>query len=298
MKDSALDRILKRYNVQDWVKPLIVEYIKKDPINAIKKARSINDFKRKKGSFDKNYVTLPNGIKIETKIIIHVLKTILAIERMLDKLAKQWLKESGISKRETDYYKYLIRSSSKKAKALNIVLDALPRVRAISDYPKDLDELFNYIAELDSFEERLIALEIGVRYSFNKAYGMVLYRVFYPASSELARLLKYGFTSNEAGRYEELAKYIAAEVADKDKIIEIIESIGKFIYHTSIKYLNIAKRYQIENELMLLINVAIAYPFQVLKELGYNIDPIAQLSIIKNNAGDLYGRTTESRKAK
>ncbi len=48
-----LDNTIAKYRLPQWVKPYIVEYIKENPIYAIKKGMSFIDVKRKKDLFQR-----------------------------------------------------------------------------------------------------------------------------------------------------------------------------------------------------------------------------------------------------
>jgi hypothetical protein len=69
---AVVDPLLKKYGIPVWVKPYLKEYVKSDPVNAIKRATSFIDVKRKKGQVTNNSVVLPNNTAFKTESVVGI----------------------------------------------------------------------------------------------------------------------------------------------------------------------------------------------------------------------------------
>ncbi|MGC8730247.1 MAG: hypothetical protein ACP5RP_02615 [Candidatus Micrarchaeia archaeon] len=280
--DELFDQVLKKYNIPEWTKPYIYEYIKKDPLNAIKKATSFVDVKRKKGEVTSKYIKLPNGTILDINLIVHLMSTLFYIENRLSVIGKKWKESLRSNRSYYEYYSALEEVSLSHARAIKIIMEGMNK--KIIEPEKEMVDLLDYIESISDPSERIIATELALRYSFAKSFGLVFYKVFYPAAPELMRTLSKAFEENNSVSKlgeEELKKII--KESDLEVLSKNLHSILLKVYSAIESELPIADKAGIKNEIELVRDISIAYPYYELSECGFSVDIQKEVESIKRD---------------
>jgi len=284
--DSVIKTIFDKYSIPAWVAPYAMKYARRNPIKTIKFAMSFIDTKRKKGAVANDYVILPNGLKLKISSLVRVLSIVFYEQDLMSKTAKKWsVAPTGYDSKYNEYAKELADAEARHAVAIKNLIEGLGY--KVGEPDKHISELFDYISTLDTWQKRLIAVNIVLRDSYAKAFGIILYKVFYAVSPEYMRAFGKVFSETEpyAERgYEEAKRVIHDKMLTDQEVIAIATDISARVLATIDFNMSIAKEAGIEEEVKLLRDIAIVYPFQTMKELGVNVDPGKELEIVKKAA--------------
>ena len=272
--DGLIDQVLQKYSIPMWVKPYIYDYVKKDPVNAIKRATSFIDVKRKKGVVTNSYVQLPNSTTFKMSSIIHMLSLFLYGTERTAKIAKAWSSKPDMKYRNyVDYYANMVEVEERHARAtLNLIegLGYKPR-----EPTKEVVAVFDYLNSIAEWNKRIIATDLILRSSYGNTFGLVFYRVFYFVMPEFMRSFGKAFTETEAQTewgIKEAERVIAEHEIDSNQLlemsVEMLCRIGKSINAE----MPLAGEAGIKREAELLKRISIAYPLHKLKDLGVVAD--------------------------
>mgnify|MGYP001626437922 CR=1 FL=1 len=281
--NEIIGSILKKYNIPVWVTPYVLKYAKGNPMRTIKFAMSFIETKRKKGAVANGNVILPNGLQLKVSSLIRILNIVFYEQDLMSKVAKKWaMQPAG---HESTYAKYameLAEAEERHAIAIKNLIEGLGY--KIGEPDKQLEALFDYICNLDSWQKRLIAVNIVLRDSYAKAFGVILYKVFYSVSPEYMRAFGKAFKGDEKyaerGYNEAVSVIVNRELSDEE-ITGLTRDILVRVLRTIDINMSIAKEAGIEEEVKFLRDIAILYPFQMLKELGVAINPDKELEEVK-----------------
>ncbi len=284
--NNLINTILKKYNVPPWVVPYAMKYARRNPLKTIKFAMSFIETKRKKGAVTSDRVVLPNGLELKLSSLLKVLNATFYEQDMMAKLAKKWaVSPIGYDTRYMQYANELSSIEAKHAVAIKNLIEGIGY--KVSEPDKHINEIFEYISTLDTWPKRLVAINIVLRDSYAKAFGLILYKVFYSVSPEYMRAFGKVFSSSESlsqWGFEEAKRTIQEKQMPESEIIEITRNIETRVLKTIDFNMKIAKEAGIEEEVKLLRDIAIVYPFQTLKELGVDINPGKELELVKKLA--------------
>ncbi len=283
---DRIDGILEKYGIPKWVKPYIYDYIKSDPLNAIKHAVSFIDMGRKKGKVTGEYVKLPNGTTFDMSSVIHILSLFFYGEERSNSMYRRWLSKSAISnKKYLGFYSDMVVTTAKHARAIKNLIEGLKHKHG--NPTEEVVAVFDYIESLRDWNERMITTNLLMRYGYNISFGVTFYKVFYFVMPEYMRSFGKVFseTTETAVWGEKEAKRIISEKVIVDKrVIEISEEVISRIIRSIDSEMEIAKTADIEKEAKLLRKIAIVYPLNTLKELGVGIDIDEERRIIEKMA--------------
>ncbi|MGC8496048.1 MAG: hypothetical protein ACP5MX_02475 [Candidatus Micrarchaeia archaeon] len=281
--NEIIGSILKKYNIPVWVTPYVLKYAKGNPMRTIKFAMSFIETKRKKGAVANGNVILPNGLQLKVSSLIRILNIVFYEQDLMSKVAKKWaMQPAGHDSVYAKYAMELAEAEERHAIAIKNLIEGLGY--KIGEPDKQLEALFDYICNLDSWQKRLIAVNIVLRDSYAKAFGVILYKVFYSVSPEYMRAFGKAFKGDEKyaerGYNEAVSVIVNRELSDEE-IIGLTRDILVRVLRTIDINMSIAKEAGIEEEVKFLRDIAILYPFQMLKELGVAINPDKELEEVK-----------------
>ncbi|MGC8478884.1 MAG: hypothetical protein ACP5NE_03085 [Candidatus Micrarchaeia archaeon] len=272
-KLDIIGPIMERYGIPPWVSPFIYDYVKKDPINAVKKGLSFIDTKRKKGEVTKKGVVLPNNYVFDIGSISEILSAFFYLEDRVSRIIDEWLSVAP----GHDYLEYgehfqkISENDKRHARAIKNLTEGLGI--KIGEPKQELKEVFDSLEAVNSWPERLIALEVILKRSY-ATFGMVFYKVFYPASPEFMRSFAKVFRSEEIESWEskEVERLLASNEIGKERVLELSEELLVKAYDSMHAYMPIAKKEKIAEEVELIIAVALAHPLQFLNEHGIEVN--------------------------
>ena len=268
--DGLIDPVLQKYSIPMWVKPYVYDYVRKDPINAIKRATSFIDVKRKKGVVTNSYVQLPNSIMFKMSSIIHMLSLFLYGTERTAKIAKAWSAKPDMKYRNyVDYYAGMVEVEERHARAtLNLIegLGFKPR-----EPTKEVVAVFDYLNGIMDWSKRIIATDLILRSSYGDAFGLVFYKVFYFVMPEFMRSFGKAFTETEEQNkwgIKEAERVIAEHKVDNNQLLEMSIELLCRIEKSINAEMPLADEAGIKKEAKLLKRISIAYPLHRLESLG------------------------------
>ena len=287
--DKLVDPVLERYGVPEWVKPYVLKYVKVNPANTVKFAASFIDVKRKKGEITSEYIRLPNGLKFRKDHILHLLNIVFYGEESMSHIADAWAGKGLDSNRDyAAHFRDMGAKDSKHARAIKNLIEGLGRK---PEKPQqEIAEVFNYVANLDSWYDRVLATELILRNSYAKTFGLIFYKVFYPVSPEFMRSFGKAFAladPESAWGASEARKIIETRLLSDEHIIELTRAILVRIQKSVDANMRLAKASGIESEAKLLSDIAIAYPLQTLSTMGVKVNIGKEISRIRKEAAKL-----------
>ncbi len=284
---SLVDKALQKYGLPTWVKPYVSEYVRGNPLNAIKHATSFIEIRRKKGEITRDYVRLPNGLTFKISFVEEVLSLFHYGEERVNEIYERWSKEPGYDNLERKKrFAELAQLSKKHLRAIKNLMEGIgiqqkqPR--------KDVIDLFDYIESLNDWDDRVIVSGIFLRYSFSYPFGFVFYKVFYPVAPEFMRSFGKAFTvkTDATGWLDAESRHIAYEHRESEHLMKLSEELLRRIYASISSEESTAKSSGIAGEIKLLRDISVAYPLHVLNELGAPIDVDKEVkSITRKRAG-------------
>ncbi len=299
--NGLISAAMKRYRVPDWIAPYIYRYAKQSDLFTIRRAINFINVRRKKGVLTGRQVRLPNGVTFDIKTVSHILNQFYYGVDAEARISEGWSAEYTDYDHAnfTKHYKELAELRRKHARALKNMIEGLGH--KIDGPSKGVERVFNTIAELDEWPDRLIATEIILRDSYARPFGFIFYKVFYPVSPEFMRSLGKLFAKKDDGyswAESEIRRVVGEGALTSEHIIGLAERILAEIYRSIESEMPLARRSKVEAETMLLRDVSVAYPLHTLKELGVELDIDAEMrkiARIGKKGGRRGGRPEQTR---
>ncbi len=278
-----LDNTIAKYRLPQWVKPYIVEYIKENPIYAIKKGMSFIDVKRKKGLISKGYVELPNGTRFEMNFVANILNQFYYGEKSISEIYEKWSKNNyNVDRGYSDGFRRLSILSKKHMRAIKNLIDGM-EMQDIGPNVGTL-KLLEFMEHLDTIEGRILSSGLILRYIYAQTFGMIFYKVFYPTAPEFMRSFGKALSAdNKTMQWLESELRYVLQNSDHEKNLAFVKNMLTVAAECIDTELPYAKRSGIEKEFLLLRNISIAYPLHIIKEYGYDIDPDTDARLIFKN---------------
>ena len=287
--DRFVEPVLERYGVPRWVKPYVLRYVRKNPANTVKFATSFVDIKRRKGEVTKEYVKLPNGLVFKIDQIMRVLNIFFYGEESMARITEMWVNGKGEpNPAYLSYFAEMSATDSKHARAVKNLIEGMGRKPEKPQ--KELIEVFNYVANLESWYDRMIATELVLRDSYAKAFGLVFYKVFYPTSPEFMRSFGKAFedaNSKSVWGVTEVERIIKEKPIPDERVIQIARDILARTLKSVNAEMPLAELSGVGNEAKLLTEIAIAYPFHTISELGVDFDIDDEIKKVRREAARL-----------
>ncbi len=271
---NLLDPVLKKYNVPEWLKPYLYEYARKDPLNAIKRATSFIDVKRKKGVVTSSYIKLPNNITFKTESVVHILSLFFYGEEEAAKISKEWAVGHDMPSRDyAEQFSGMVEMYEKHLRAIKNLLNGMGYKP--TEPTSEVRDVFAYMRTIEGWPERMVAANILLKQSYGAAFGSTFYKTFYFVMPEFMRSFGKVFndTNDIAVRGAELAAAAVKSKAVPDaRLVELAEGMLSRVARSIDAEMPMATAAGIRNEAELLRRLAIAYPLHTLKELGVGLD--------------------------
>ena len=256
------------------------------PANTVKFATSFIDVKRRKGEITGDCIKLPNGLKFKKEHVLHLLSIVFYCEESLANIASKWA--SSKSNHNTEYsahFKEMSTIDAKHARAIMNLIEGLGRKP--KGPQKELIEVFDYVAALESWQERIIATELVLRASYANSFGKIFYRVFYPVSPEFMRSFGKAFYDSayeSVWGMNEAKKIIDEDLLPKERLLELTSGLLVRVLLSINANMRLAKASGVENETKLLAEIAIAYPFHTLAKMGVRMDIEKEIKAVVDRA--------------
>ncbi len=278
-----LDNTIEKYKLPQWVKPYIVDYIKENPINAIKKGMSFIDVKRKKGLISKGYVELPNGIRFEMNFVAEILNQFYYGEKSISDIYERWSKSNyNLDRGYSEGFRRLSILSKKHMRAIKNLIDGM-EMKDIGATTGTL-KLLDFIEHLETIEERILISGLILRYTYAQTFGMIFYKVFYPTAPEFMRSFGKALSAdNKTMQWLDSELRYILQHNDRDRNLASVKNMLSVAAECIDTELPSAKRSNIEKEFLLLRNISVAYPLHVMKEYDYDINPETEARLIFKN---------------
>ncbi len=279
---AVVDPLLKKYGIPEWVKRYVKEYIKSDPVNAIKRATSFVDVKRKKGQVTNSNVILPNNTTFKINSIVNIVSLFYYGEERSVQITEKWSSRPDyLNKEYVRHFSEMVQIEKKHLRAIKNLLEGLGHKPVP---PADaVKEVFDYIENLQAWNERMVAMNIIIKSSYGTTFGMMFYRVFYSVMPEYMR--SFGKAFNYEGEeiewgFEEAKRIISDKRINDGRLIEMSERILTLISKTINSEMCLAEEAGISKEAELLKKISLAYPLHTYYELGVNLDVDKELKKI------------------
>jgi hypothetical protein len=284
---DIVGRALDKYDVPDWVRPYIYKHAMTHPVSAVKFALSFIDTKRKKGEVTKEYVRLPNGLRIRMEYILRVLNLLYHGEERMERMYALWsVRAADPNPTYSEHFRNTAAADNRHARAIKNLIEGLGY--KIGDAPKEIMDVFDYVESMESWNDRIIATAIVLRGAYANAFGRMFYRVFYSAAPEFMRSFGKAFDdSGVSWEVEEAKRIVHGNMMQKEHVLELTRSILFRVLRSISANMQLATRSGIEPEVKLLSEIAIAYPFHTLKEMGVDVDVNKEIGNIKRSAAAL-----------
>ena len=284
MGSEAIDGTIRKYGLPIWIKPYVYEYVKRDPVKAIKYAASFIEVGRKKGAITKKAIRLPNGHVFQKDEIMRILDLFYYGEERISRMSERWANESGNPDWEyTRHFREVAGVEARHARAIKNVMEGLGH--KIEKPPKQFVEVFDFVENLTDCQERLITKRIVFWYSYRVSFGMVFYKVFYPVAPEFLRSLAKTFNMDRAKEEllgdSEVERIIKSNQINSDRLMWLVRQTLARIYNSIQAEKGLAKKAKVEREVQFLADIAIASPLHKLREMGVELDVRDELKGIK-----------------
>ncbi len=282
--------MLRKYGIPEWVKPYIYAYIKRDPINAVKRGMSFIDVKRKRGRVTSTKVELPNSIAFDIDNITRIISLFYYGEEESIKVAGAWSKAAHDydSKRYADHFAEMRDIEEKRLRAIKNLLEGIGK--KCNPLTKEVKAIFDYMSSLPDWQDRIIAYDLILRKSYGATFGTIFYKVFYPVMPEYMRSFgkAFNYDSEEISWGELEAKRLISEgIIGHPRLMQLFDEMLPLICVSINSNLDIAQKTGIKREVELLRDISIAFPMQVAKENGMEIDIAAESKKILQRAAKL-----------
>ena len=270
--DSLVDSAMSKYGLPPWTKPFIYRYARRSPVRAFKFATSLVDIKRKKGRLGKDYISLPNGTKFKSESLAKLLCLFYYGEESMANVERRWA--SGKGEPNAVYssrFEEMASSDTRKARAIRNLIEGFGH--RLDESPETISKVFSSISGLEGWNERIVATGLLIRYSYSHTFGLIFYKAFYPVSPELMRSVGKAFDDGgERWDSTEALRIISSGEMGREQLLELARNVLACVAYSIECNMHLAKELGIEREVKLLMDISIAYPFEVLKEHGIELD--------------------------
>lgn len=283
----VVEPLFAKYGIPEWVKPYVYEYlseeIRSNPVAAIKRAASFIEIGRKKGIITKSYVLLPNGVKFDIDSISRILSMFLYGEERMSQIERRWASEAYAAHlpEYARHFDYLAEKDTRHARAINNLISGLGKRE---ETPQGrITDVFGFMERITDWNERIITMSI----TLNKPYsimGMILFKAFYPASSEFMRNFGKALGSDddeEKWGVTESARILSSNKVDTAALISNAEDMLALVHMSIDSNMAIASKAGIEQEIKLLRDISIMYPLHTLMEMGVPLDMGKEMETIR-----------------
>lgn len=275
VKDAIVNALLAKYGMPEWVRPYVVRYIRNCTVSEITRARGFVDFGRKKGVQTDDGMVLPNGVRFSNKQICHLLCLFYYAENRISEVSNAWATTS--MDRDPQHRRHFADVSEIEAAHARAIKNLVSFVgcRELEDPPQELVDVFDYLAALTDWNERIVAKRLLLNYGYARTFGYVFYKVFYPVSPEFMRSLRAAFRKVPHVQLvgsNQVEAIIRTGLISHRRMLDITENMLSLIARSVDVEMPNAKKAGIEKEVALLRDISIAYPLHILEQYGIRMD--------------------------
>jgi hypothetical protein len=274
-----IDSVLQRYSMPDWTRPYIYKYVRGNPSNAIRRAMSFIDVKRRKGEVTDKYVRLPNGLTFKMGSVVHILSLFYYCESRISDIRLEWAEGSRGSDLldYKEYFKNMADLNAARMRAIKNLIEGLNY--KVGSPSRELVDVLESVRSISNPYERVIALNVILRDTYARPFGFVFYRIFYPVANEFMRSFGKAFTDlKQENRWgiDESRRIISDGLLSSESAISLAERILSMTCRSINAELHLAKEAKVLEEAKLLRDISIAYPLQDLRSMGVELDVSAE----------------------
>jgi hypothetical protein len=270
-----VDSTMKRYGVPEDLRPFIYRYAKNSNVDAIRQAISFINIRRKKGEITSKYVKLPNGVSFDIEDVVHVLNQFHYGLEAMARLAREWAADrAGYEDPKISMcFSAISKSREKQARALRNLVEGL---RYTTGNPtEEIVDVFGKVGALTELPDRMIATNVIIKGAYSRPFGFILYKVFYPVSSEFMRSLGKIFENDgaqDAWIDSRIRELLSNSQQARDRAIALSERLLPAIYLSIERERKFVKSIGVLNETKLMRDISIAYPLSILREMGVDVN--------------------------
>ncbi|MGC8571794.1 MAG: hypothetical protein ACP5RI_00735 [Candidatus Micrarchaeia archaeon] len=271
--EKIIRSFINKYNLPEWLIPYIKDYLKKKNYN-IKYILTFINYGRKKGDVKAENITLPNGVVFKRKHMVHLLNLLYYSINSMSSVSKYWSEHSWDNLELKERFISITDIENGRALIIKNLIEGLNYNIYKNPPSKELENTFNYIKNLNDWNERIVSKEIILNYSYAIPFGYVFYKIFYPIAPTYIRSFGKKFFDKESCELEDKKD---AEMIISDNLISEgrLKQLLKDLIINTIKSINVeidnAKEANIYDEIILLRNIAAVYPLYKIKEINKDI---------------------------
>ncbi|MCL5433453.1 MAG: hypothetical protein M1538_00540 [Candidatus Marsarchaeota archaeon] len=267
LSDKLIDSFISKYNLPIWIKPYVKEYLKKK--KNIRYILTFVKYGKKKGNIKTDSITLPNGVIFKKKHMVHLLNLFYYGTYSIKSVSDYWIQNSLGNLKLKHRFIPIAEIEEKRSLVIKNLISGLNYNIYKKAPSKELNDIFDYLKKLNDWNERLVAKEIILNYSYVIPFGNVFYTIFYPIAPKYMKSFKkfIGHLEYEINNKRDAENIITQKLIKeerlkqlvKDLIIKVIKSINAEIKNT--------KEVNIYDEIILLRDIAAVYPIYKINEL-------------------------------
>ncbi len=284
-KGGIIDQAMEKYGIPHWMKAYIYDYVKSNPVSAVKHAASFVDVKRKKGEITRSYVKLPNGVTFDREFIMRVINLFYYGESRLAGMYGAWADGMPHGSQEyREHFLELARVSEKHARAIRNLMEGLGI--PVKEPGRPLVEVFDYVEKLDTWDNRIITSGFVMKYAYSYPFGLVFYRVFYHVLPEFMRSFGKVFAANtDTTKWlsDEAERIIRGGSVSGGALIALVDNALQKTLKSIDSEMPAARKAGVGNEIKLLRDISVAYPLHELSGLGIELDVNKEVHRIMGN---------------
>jgi hypothetical protein len=288
---SIISAALERYGIPEWMEPYIYEYAKSDPANAIKRASSFIEVKRKRGEVNGRYIKLPNGMTFKMGSVVHILSLLYYYESNLADMRRDWIRHY-VHGQNFEYNAYLESMSDISEKRMLAVKNLIEGLNySIGKPSPEVIEVFRYVRGIEgNYYDKVIAMNLILRDAYARPFGFVFYKVFYPVAPEFMRSFGKAFgrvNGQSDWGFDEAMRLIKEGQISPERLVSLAENVLCRTCNSINAEMKLAAEAGIEREAKMLRDISVAYPLQDLKSLGVPIDVESEVKKITDMSESL-----------
>ena len=207
-------------------------------------------------------------------------------EEHIARIERMWA--TGSVDRNAEYEKKFMAMAEadlRRTRAIRNLAEGLGHT--VGEQPKAIAKVFDRVSKIESWPDRVITTGVILRYPYAATFGIVFYRVFYPVSPEFMRSFVKAFDSKETEGewdFEEAKRIIENKLVDEEHLLGLARSVLADVLHSIEDNMALAREMKLEKEVRLLGDIAIAYPFQQLSQMGVNVSVENEIKLVKKMA--------------
>ncbi len=275
-----LDPLMDKYDIPEWARTYIYRYATAHPIKTVSFAISLIDSGRRKGRVMNDRVIMPNGSSLDIRPISKLLNLFLYGEDRMARMEMKWTEQQGGGRDYKEHFAEIAEMDMKRAKAIKNLMYGLKQ--KVEPNQGSIAEVFDNVEGLSSWNDRVIATGIILRYSYAATFGMVFYRAFYSVAPEYMRSFGKAFKEKRE-RWDtiEAFRILGSGEADHRHAVELARDLLSDVLNSVHSNMDIAEEMNLKSEMELISEISIAHPFKMLCDAGISLDIDGEVRRVK-----------------